>query len=70
MIIISKSKLKGYFVTYKAANGEALSHSEILNTKQSVKKNIIAMAKLFGVDTKVLIKVKDKTGPKVKITHI
>ena len=61
MIEIHKSKNKQFFVRYKAKNGNILTSSETVKTKDSAKKNILAMAGLFRVDSSQPIKVMDYT---------
>lgn len=48
MIRIEKSKNKQYYVVLVGDNGEVLSTSETLKTKQSAWVNIAAQAKCFG----------------------
>jgi len=61
MIEIHRTVNKQYRVRYEAKNGECLSSSEPLKTKASAKKNILAMAGLFRVDSSQPIKVMDYT---------
>lgn len=50
-----------YFVRYKAKNGNILTSSETIKTKDSAKKNILAMSGLFRVDSTDPIRVMDYT---------
>jgi uncharacterized protein YegP (UPF0339 family) len=59
MIEIHKSHDNQLFVRYKGNNGEILASSETVKSKASAKKNILAMAGLFRVDSKEPIKVID-----------
>ena len=66
MIKINKSTSKhteGQFcVTYVGRNGKTLSVTETSKTKASALKNIRAMAGLFYVDSKTVVKIQDCTG--------
>ena len=70
MIKINKSlgthTLGQFYVTYVGRNGKTLSVTETFKTKASAIKNIRAMAGLFFVDSKTVVKVQDCTGKKVK----
>lgn len=70
MIKIQKSVAKKtngeFFVTYVGKNGQPLSVTETFKTKQSALKNIRAMAGLFRVDSKEVIRVMDLSGKKPK----
>lgn len=62
MIYIKKSKDKQFFVDTTGNNGEILSHSETLKSRQSVWKNIAAEAKNFSSDVDTFFTVIDVTG--------
>ena len=66
MIKIHKSTaektLGQFYVTMYGKNGEPLNHSECLKRKAGAIKNIKAVAGVFGVDSKQVIKVIDCTG--------
>lgn len=62
MIHINRSKDKKFYVTVIAENGECLSTSETLNSKQAAWKNIKAMAETM--DTYNNLSVVDKSGKK------
>lgn len=66
MIKIQKSTAKKtlgqFYVTMYGKNGEPLNHSECLKTKVSAIKNIKAVAGVFRIDSKEVIKVIDCTG--------
>jgi hypothetical protein len=70
MIKINKSTSKHtdgqFYVTYVGRNGKTLSVTETFKTKASVLKNIRAMAGLFYVDSKMVVKIQDLTGKKAK----
>lgn len=70
MIKINKSTSKHtdgqFYVTYVGRNGKTLSVTETFKTKASVLKNIRAMAGLFYVDSKMVVKIQDLSGKKVK----
>lgn len=65
MVHISKSKKTGQFiVSVIGKNGEKLSSSELLRTRQSVWKNIFAQSKVFAPNIDNDFLVVDKTGKK------
>ena len=66
MIKIHRSKDKQFYVSYHGKNNQVLVCTETLKTKQSALKNIRAMAGLFFVDSKTVVKVQDCTGKKAK----
>ena len=66
MIKIHRSKDKQFYVSYHGKNNQVLVCTETLKTKQSALKNVRAMAGLFFVDSKTVVKVQDCTGKKVK----
>ena len=66
MIKIHRSKDKQFYVSYHGKNNQVLVCTETLKTKQSALKNIRAMAGLFFVDSKTVVKIQDCTGKKVK----
>ena len=66
MIKIHRSKDKQFYVSYHGKNNQVLVCTETLKTKQSALKNVRAMAGLFFVDSKTVVKVQDGTGKKVK----
>ena len=66
MIKIHRSKDKQFYVSYHGKNNQVLVCTETLKTKQSALKNIRAMAGLFYVDSKDVVKIQDCTGKKVK----
>ena len=66
MIKIHRSKDKQFYVSYHGKNNQVLVCTETLKTKQSALKNIRAMAGLFFVDSKDVVKIQDCTGKKVK----
>lgn len=66
MIKIHRSKDKQFYVSYHGKNNQVLVCTETLKTKQSALKNVRAMAGLFFVDSKDVVKVQDCTGKKVK----
>lgn len=66
MIKINKSSDGQFYVTYHGKNNQVLVISETLKTKQSAIKNIRAMAGLFYVDSKTVVKILDCTGKKPK----
>jgi len=76
MIEIHKSKDGQFFVIYKGNNGEVIDQSETVKTKQSAKKNILAMAKIWGSIFSIvafssgIIPVTDYTLKKPKIIYI
>jgi len=45
---IKKTKNKKFRVNYFGKNGEPLSNSEVLNTRNNAKKNIVAMLNICG----------------------
>lgn len=57
MIHINRSKDKKFYVTVVAENGEILSTSETLNSKQAAWKNIAAQCKAFNHMTHVLVTI-------------
>lgn len=58
----AKKTLGQFYVTYHGKNNQVLSVTETLKSKQSAIKNIKAMAGLFRVDSKEVVKVIDCTG--------
>lgn len=66
MIKIHRSKDKQFYVSYHGKNNQVLVCTETLKTKQSALKNVRAMAGLFFVDSKTVVKIQDCTGKKVK----
>ena len=66
MIKIHRSKDKQFYVSYHGKNNQVLVCTETLKTKQSAWKNVRAMAGLFHVDSKDVVKVQDCTGKKAK----
>ena len=66
MIKIQKSIDGQFYVTYHGKNNQVLAVSETLKSKQSAIKNIKAVAGVFRVDSKDVIKVMDYTGKKEK----
>ena len=66
MIKIHRSKDKQFYVSYHGKNNQVLVCTETLKTKQSALKNIRAMAGLFFVDSKTVVKIQDCTGKEVK----
>lgn len=66
MIKIHRSKDKQFYVSYHGKNNQVLVCTETLKTKQSALKNVRAMAGLFFVDSKDVVKIQDCTGKKVK----
>ena len=66
MIKIHRSKDKQFYVYYHGKNNQVLVCTETLKTKQSALKNIRAMAGLFFVDSKTVVKIQDCTGKEVK----
>ena len=66
MIKIHRSKDKQFYVSYHGKNNQVLVCTETLKTKQSALKNIRAMAGLFFVDSKTVVKIQDCTGKKAK----
>jgi hypothetical protein len=62
MIKIHRSKDKQFYVSYHGKNNQVLVCTKTLKTKQSALKNIKAMAGLFMVDSKTVIRVIDCTG--------
>jgi len=66
MIKIHRSKDKQFYVSYHGKNNQVLVCTETLKTKQSALKNVRAMAGLFFVDSKTVVKVQDCTGKKAK----
>ena len=70
MIKINKSTgkhtLGQFFVTYVGRNGKTLSVTETFKTKASALKNIRAMAGLFFVDSKTVVKKKERNRKKGK----
>ena len=66
MIKIHHSKDKQFYVSYHGKNNQVLVCTETLKTKQSALKNVRAMAGLFFVDSKDVVKIQDCTGKKVK----
>ena len=66
MIKIHRSKDKQFYVSYHGKNNQVLVCTETLKTKQSALKNVRAMAGLFFVDSKDVVKVQDCTGKKAK----
>ena len=67
MILIKKAKGKGYFVSVTGNNGEKLNTSEVLETKQSCIKNIVAAAAQYDNAGGVL--VKDETNQKMFLVN-
>jgi uncharacterized protein YegP (UPF0339 family) len=68
MIHINKSRKTGQFiVTVVAENGEKLSSSELLKTRQSAIKNIRAQIIQFGNDSAL---VQDNTTKDVKVVRV
>ena len=66
MIKIHRSKDKQFYVSYHGKNNQVLVCTETLKTKQSALKNVRAMAGLFFVDSKTVVKIQDCTGKEVK----
>ena len=66
MIKIHRSKDKQFYVSYHGKNNQVLVCTETFKTKQSALKNVRAMAGLFFVDSKDVVKIQDCTGKKVK----
>ena len=66
MIKIHRSKDKQFYVSYHGKNNQVLVCTETLKTKQSALKNVRAMAGLFFVDSKDVVKIQDCTGKEVK----
>ena len=66
MIKIHRSKDKQFYVSYHGKNNQVLVCTETFKTKASALKDIRAMAGLFFVDSKTVVKVQDCTGKKVK----
>jgi ribosomal protein L7/L12 len=66
MIKIHRSKDKQFYVSYHGKNNQVLVCTKTLKTKQSALKNVRAMAGLFFVDSKDVVKIQDCTGKKVK----
>lgn len=66
MIKIHNGKKGGYFIQHVARNGEILAHSQILKSRQAVKKNLKAMLKEFGITLFYRLEVLDCTGEKPK----
>ena len=62
MIKIHRSKDKQFYVSYHGKNNQVLVCTETLKTKQSALKDVRAMAGLFFVDSKDVVKIQDCTG--------
>lgn len=62
MIKIHKSKDGQYYVSYHGKNNQVLVCTETVKSKQSAIKNIKAVAGIFGVDSKYVLRVIDCTG--------
>lgn len=68
MIHIKKSIDKQFYVTVVGENGECLSTSEMLTSKQKAWKNIEAQWNEFGAV--VLLEITDDTFKKPKIVQV
>ena len=62
MIKIHKSKDGQFYVSYHEKNNQVLVCTETVKSKQSAIKNIKAVAGVFGVDSKYVLRVIDLTG--------
>lgn len=59
---VAKKTLGQFYITYSGKNNKVLSVSETVKSKGSAIKNIRAMAGLFRVDSKEVVRVIDCSG--------
>ena len=71
MVTIVKSKKTNQFmVVVTGGNGEKLSTSELLKTKQSAWKNIYAMAENFNANKFSVFQVNDQISPVKSVSYV